>query len=206
MVRDFKGIWIPREVWLDERLTALDKFILMEVDSLDGEEGCYATNEYIAGFCQCSERKVRDALSKLKELGYVYSKGFDGRQRVLGSKLTGQGGKKCHPGRQNLPPENTSRDTGIKDTCNEEARKPAFKAPTLEEVAAYVQEMGYSMIPQSFYDYYASVGWTVGKNKPMKDWKASVRRWEAREQQEAAERRYKGRVEGFTNGSYIQYR
>lgn len=28
-----------------------------------------------------------------------------------------------------------------------------------------------------FCDYYASVGWTVGRNKPMKDWRAAARRW-----------------------------
>lgn len=28
-----------------------------------------------------------------------------------------------------------------------------------------------------FCDYYESVGWTVGRNKPMKDWRAAARRW-----------------------------
>lgn len=27
MKRDFKGIWIPREIWLDRRLTAKDKIL-----------------------------------------------------------------------------------------------------------------------------------------------------------------------------------
>lgn len=41
-IRDFKGVWIPKEVWLDTRLNALDKVILTEIDSLDnGERGCY---------------------------------------------------------------------------------------------------------------------------------------------------------------------
>ena len=48
--RDFKGVWFPAEVWLDERLTALDKFILMEIDSLDNDDGCYASNEHLAKF------------------------------------------------------------------------------------------------------------------------------------------------------------
>ena len=54
MDRDFKGIWIPKEIWLDERLNALDKIILAEINSLDGEDGCYASNQYLAEFCQCS--------------------------------------------------------------------------------------------------------------------------------------------------------
>ena len=89
MNRDFKGVWIPKIVWLDERLNALDKVILTEIDSLDcGERGCYASNKHIAEFCQCSESKVSKAVSKLIELGYLYIQNFDGRQRELKSRLT----------------------------------------------------------------------------------------------------------------------
>lgn len=88
MERDFKGVWIPKEIWLDERLTALDKIILTEIDSLDGDEGCYASNEYLAKFCQCSVTKVSTSISLLIKLGYVEVKDFDGRKRILKSRLT----------------------------------------------------------------------------------------------------------------------
>lgn len=83
--REWRGIWIPKEVWLDERLSALEKIILFEVDSLDKEEGCFASNEYIAKFCQCSAWKVSTAISKLIELGYIRVVSFDGRHRTLKS-------------------------------------------------------------------------------------------------------------------------
>ena len=86
--REFKGVWFPAEVWLDERLTALEKIILIEIDSLDGEEGGYASNEYLAQFCQCSQSKVSSAISKLKRLGYIKVKSFDGRKRILESCLS----------------------------------------------------------------------------------------------------------------------
>jgi hypothetical protein len=87
--RDFKGVWIPKEIWLDKNLNALDKCIFVEVDSLDNEEqGCFASNEYLAEFCQCSETKVSNAISKLIKLGYLFVKSFDGRQRILQSRLT----------------------------------------------------------------------------------------------------------------------
>lgn len=86
--REFKGVWIPKEVWLDERLNPLEKVILFEVDSLDkGEQGCFASNEYIAKFCSCSAWKVSTAISKLIDLGYIRLESFDGRQRVLKSCL-----------------------------------------------------------------------------------------------------------------------
>lgn len=89
MNRDFKGVWIPKEIWLDDRLTALDKVIFVEIDSLDdGETGCYASNQYLAEFCQCSVTKVSNAVAKLTELGYIETASFDGRKRILKSRLT----------------------------------------------------------------------------------------------------------------------
>lgn len=87
--RQFKGVWIDKEIWLDKRLNALEKVILTEIDSLDAEEtGCYASNKYLAEFCQCSETKISTAISKLIELDYIYVKSFDGRIRVLKSRLS----------------------------------------------------------------------------------------------------------------------
>lgn len=104
-IRDFKGVWFPAEIWLDERLTALDKFILMEIDSLDNDDGCYASNEHLAKFCQCSQTKVSTAIAKLRKTGYVEVASFDGRRRVLHSCLSfcvGQPFKKCKADSQNL--------------------------------------------------------------------------------------------------------
>ena len=89
MNRDFKGVWISKEIWLDTKLNALDKVILTEIDSLDkGDDGCYASNQYIAEFCQCSVSKVSTSISKLIKLDYLYVKSFDGRIRVLKSRLS----------------------------------------------------------------------------------------------------------------------
>lgn len=57
-----------------------------------------------------------------------------------------------------------------------EQKSKRFKAPTVEEVRAYILEKGYSVDAESFIDYYTSKGWVVGKS-PMKDWKAAVRTW-----------------------------
>ena len=86
--RQFKGIWIPAEIWLDERLNALDKIIFAEIDSYsNSDKGCFAGNDYLASFCQCSESKVSKTISKLIDLGYVTCISFDGRKRHLQSCL-----------------------------------------------------------------------------------------------------------------------
>ena len=58
MERDFKGIWIPKEVWLSNDLTLQEKVFLVEIDSLDNEEGCYASNQYFADFFGLSTTRV----------------------------------------------------------------------------------------------------------------------------------------------------
>lgn len=82
-VRQFKGVWIPKEVWLDEKLTYFEKAVYAEIDSLDGEDGCFASNKYLAGFFGCTERHIKRALAHLCELGYVKTEMFDGRKRVI---------------------------------------------------------------------------------------------------------------------------
>ena len=115
MERDFKGVWISREVWLDNRLTAVEKVILMEIDSLDcGENGCFASNQYLAEFCQCSETKVSTAISKLIKLGYLIVKSFDGRKRELKSRLSKierQGVKKEKADTQKVKDSNIANKT-----------------------------------------------------------------------------------------------
>jgi len=34
MNRDFKGVWIPKEVWINKDLTWMEKLFLVEIDSL----------------------------------------------------------------------------------------------------------------------------------------------------------------------------
>ena len=68
-------------------------------------------------------------------------------------------------------------ETIVSPIFSKDSKKKRFEKPTFEEVGAYIREQNYDIDPPTFFDYYESCGWTVGKNKPMKDWKASVRYW-----------------------------
>ena len=57
-----------------------------------------------------------------------------------------------------------------------------FTKPTLEEIKVFISENSFSIDAEDFFDFYESKGWKVG-NAPMKDWKATVRRWQRKEQQ-----------------------
>lgn len=88
--RDFKGIWLPKEIWLDDDLNAVDKIIFAEIYSLDvdGSDGCYASNEYLSNFCKCSVTKVSTSISKLIKRGYIKVAKTDGRTRWLKASLS----------------------------------------------------------------------------------------------------------------------
>ena len=51
-----------------------------------------------------------------------------------------------------------------------------FSPPSVQEIEDYCTEKGFLLDAERFVDYYASIGWRVGKN-PMKDWRAAVRTW-----------------------------
>jgi hypothetical protein len=83
--RDFKGIWIPREIWLAEGLAPTEKFLWAEIHSLHDREkgGCYASNDYLMKFMGVKERRLQEMISNLKSYGLVEQVSFDGRERVI---------------------------------------------------------------------------------------------------------------------------
>ena len=52
--------------------------------------------------------------------------------------------------------------------------------PTVNDINDYCLERNNNIDAETFFDFYESKDWLVGKNK-MKNWKASVRTWEKRE-------------------------
>lgn len=69
--RDFKGIWIPKEVWLNKDLNLNEKVFLVEIDSLDGKEGCYASNDYFADFFNLSKNRCSEIINQLAKKEYL---------------------------------------------------------------------------------------------------------------------------------------
>ena len=88
MNRDFKGVWIPKEIYLNEKLSLVEKILLIEIQSLDmSDKGCFAGNHYFAKFIGVSTTTISVGVRKLIELGYIYQESFDGRVRVLKSSM-----------------------------------------------------------------------------------------------------------------------
>ena len=72
MNRDFRGIWIPRHIWLDKNLKPIEKILLAEIESLGGlHDGCFASNQYFADFLDLSKDRTSKLISGLKNKGYI---------------------------------------------------------------------------------------------------------------------------------------
>lgn len=72
MNREFRGIWIPKDIWLNKDLSTNEKVLLAEIDSLGGSsDGCFASNQYFADFFDLSKDRISRLVSGLKNKGYI---------------------------------------------------------------------------------------------------------------------------------------
>ena len=71
MQREFKGVWIPREIWLCDDLSWTEKMLLVEIDSLAQNNECFATNDYFAKFFGLKKDTISKLVSSLKSKGYI---------------------------------------------------------------------------------------------------------------------------------------
>lgn len=72
MQRDFKGVWIPKEIWLDKSLTFQEKIILVEIDSYDdGVIGCFASNKHFVNNFGINSSRISQVIQSLQRKGYI---------------------------------------------------------------------------------------------------------------------------------------
>lgn len=71
-MQKIKGLWIPAEILLDEKLTDKEKFILSMILYLSDETGsCFASNQYIASVVNVTSNRVSKIISSLKNKKYI---------------------------------------------------------------------------------------------------------------------------------------
>ena len=72
MERQFKGVWIPAEIWLDARLSLVEKALYAEIDSFSGvNKSFHKANETIQLEYGVSRPTVSKAIKKLEEFGFI---------------------------------------------------------------------------------------------------------------------------------------
>jgi hypothetical protein len=74
MERDFKWIWIPKEIWTSQKMTLQEKVFFVEIGSLDNDQWCFATNEYFMNFFWLWLTRVSSVIKSLISKGFITSK------------------------------------------------------------------------------------------------------------------------------------
>ncbi|MEK2588768.1 hypothetical protein ABQ284_12490 [Lentilactobacillus buchneri] len=70
--RGFKGIWIPRDLWLNPKLSVMEMLFIAEIDSLEqDEQGCFASNNHFAEFFGVSRSRSSQIITGLIKKGFV---------------------------------------------------------------------------------------------------------------------------------------
>lgn len=71
--RDFKGVWIYKNLYLSREYTSNEKFLLLEIYSLSkgSKKQCYANNRHFADFIGVKENTIQKAILKLEKNGHI---------------------------------------------------------------------------------------------------------------------------------------
>lgn len=70
--RDFKGAFIPKDIWCNPALNGDAKLVWGEIFALDNDFGCIASNEhFMQMFGWKNDRKVQREIKKLTDLGLI---------------------------------------------------------------------------------------------------------------------------------------
>lgn len=189
--REFQGVWIPAQIYLDESLSWTQKLMLVEVSSFtrNGLE-CFVSDEHFSRHLQISVSAVEKNLKALCELGYLQRrkqliKGFNRRLlRVVATinygshpqKSTGSTRKKVRV----VPTEKYGYTNTVTKSLT--SPKKEGKPNSLEECVEFFKELQMEEQAELFMDWYEQTGWKLKGGNTIKDWKATARNWARRTQ------------------------
>lgn len=120
--RDFKGIWIPKEVWLSDALSMQEKLFYVEIDSLDNDNGCFASNAHFASFFDISKGRCTQIIKSLEAKKLItINLEYKGKQVVrrlirVVNKLNTPLSNLKHPYLENAEDNNTSINNTVNNT------------------------------------------------------------------------------------------
>lgn len=154
MHRDFKGIWIPKSIWLNGNLNITEKAFLAEIDSLGNNgQGCFASNNHFKKFSKLSRTRCSEIIKSLNEKGFIsihyIRDGEQIKKRIIKVVDIPKGGSReserlsRYPeggSRESLKRENQYRNT-VSNT-EEKGYSPAVAAPPLpyQEIIDYLNQ------------------------------------------------------------------
>ena len=171
---------LSAEVRYDNRLKANVKLLFAEITALCNMNAeCFASNKYFADLYGKEKGTISGWVSQLVKYGYIevkytYKEGTREISHRYIKIIRGGVNEKSIA----LCDKNRKSNTTSINTMNVNT-KGGFLKPTRFDIKGYCIERKNNVDCETFYDFYESKDWLIGKNK-MKDWKACVRTWEKR--------------------------
>jgi len=71
MEKNFKGIWISKDIWLIKELSITEKVFLVEINSLDNNAGCFASNSYFSDFFNLTNGRCSQIIKALEAKKFI---------------------------------------------------------------------------------------------------------------------------------------
>lgn len=168
---------IPAEVRYSKALTPNAKLLYAEITALCNMNGkCTASTEYFCRLYEVSRVSIQKWLKNLEDNNHIKRVNIyrQGSKEILTRVIT----LVNTPSKEKLT-DNTNiniTNTNLTDSN----RGSLFKKPTLDDINNYCFERKNNIDAETFFNFYASKDWLIGKNK-MKDWKACIITWEKRD-------------------------
>jgi hypothetical protein len=165
---------ITADVRYNNKLTANAKLLYAEITALCNMNGkCTASTQYFANLYGVTKTSIQNWLKILEDNNHITRHNIfkEGSKQILSR----------HIKLVKTPTQNILRDNNTSINTNTTySNKGRFKKPTVEEILSYCIERNNNIDAETFYDFYESKDWKIGKTK-MKCWKACVRTWEKRQ-------------------------
>jgi hypothetical protein len=165
---------IPAEVRYSKALTPNAKLLYAEITALCNMNGkCTASTEYFCKVYEVSRASIQNWLSLLDKNGYITRVLIyrQGSKEILSRyiKLVDKPSLKMCTDNTNINITNTN--------LTDSNTKGSFVKPTIIDINEYCKERKNNVDADTFFNFYESKDWLIGKNK-MKNWKACIITWE----------------------------
>jgi hypothetical protein len=177
---DFKGLWIPREIWEMKNLNITEKCFMSVIYNFqnNGKE-CSASNAWFANLFGISKKhasQILNTLSRKKRIGIqIYRDRVSGNIRKRVSRIIG------------IPIPKKTEGTYIdyKKKYIKKSDRKEFIAPDFSEILKFFENIFKEKNMEGtlatneankFFYHYSANGWRIG-NTPMDDWQAAAKKW-----------------------------
>ena len=174
---------LSADVRYDNRLKPNVKLLFAEINALCNMNAeCFASNKYFADLYGKEKGTISGWISQLVKYQYIKIryKYREGTREISHRYIKIINGGVLKISNTLCDKNQKSNTTSINTNTTYSNNKGRFKKPTVTEIAEYCVERKNNINAETFYDFYESKDWRIGKNK-MKAWKACVRTWEKRQ-------------------------